>query len=244
LQLSLVVRGLDLTMSIAKDQGIHEQLEYYRARSSEYDQWWYRKGRYDRGAAENAHWFRDAAEVVSALTRFGPSGRILELACGTGIWSEKLLPYASELTLIDGSREMLNLAERRLHVGNVRYVEADLFDWRPEDKYDTVFFSFWLSHVPPSRFGDFWRLVGDCVAPGGRVFFVDSQHEQTSTAIDHRLPDRSDIQLVRRLNDGREFRIFKLFYDAQALQKELMSLGWNISVSATQRYFIYGHSAI
>lgn len=227
-------------MSLAKDPGIQEQLEYYRARSSEYDQWWNREGRYDRGAAENTHWFRDAADVVSALARFAPTGRILELACGTGIWSEKLLPYASELTLVDGSREMLDLAERRLQAGEVRYLEADIFDWQPKEEYDTVFFSFWLSHVPPTRFSEFWDLVGDCLAPGGRVFFVDSQHEQTSTAIDHRLPDREDIQLLRRLNDGREFRIYKLFYDATSLQKQLVKHGWNISVSATERYFIYG----
>lgn len=225
---------------MARDPGIQEQLEYYRARSPEYDQWWYREGRYDRGARENAHWFRDAAELESALTRFKPSGRILELACGTGIWSEKLLPYASQLTLVDGSREMLNLAERRLEAGEVRYVEADLFEWQPKEEYDTVFFSFWLSHVPPARFSDFWGLVGDCLAPGGRVFFVDSQHEQSSTAIDHRLPDREHIQLLRRLNDGREFRIYKLFYDAHALEKQLGGLGWKISVSATERYFIYG----
>jgi demethylmenaquinone methyltransferase/2-methoxy-6-polyprenyl-1,4-benzoquinol methylase len=135
---------------------------------------------------------------------------------------------------------MLKLAARRLRSGDVHYVEADLFEWQPSEEYDSVFFSFWLSHVPPTRFNEFWDLVARCLAPGGRVFFVDSQHEQSSTAIDHRLPDREHIQLLRRLNDGREFRIYKLFYDVHALQQQLVSLGWNISVGATERYFIYG----
>src|SRR5437667_564581 len=77
---------------------LREQLDYYRARAAEYDQWWLRQGRYDRGAALNAQWFADAAMVASALEAFRPSGRILELACGTGIWSERLLPFASRLT--------------------------------------------------------------------------------------------------------------------------------------------------
>lgn len=227
-------------MSASEESGIHEQLEYYRARSAEYDQWWYRKGRYDRGSADNACWFKDAADVESAVERFAPWGRILEMACGTGIWSEKLIPYASELTLVDGSREMLELAETRLQAADVRYVEANLFTWRPGQEFDTIFFSFWLSHVPPTRFDEFWSLVSDCLTPGGRVFFVDSQHEPTATATDLQLPDREAVQLQRRLNDGREFRIYKVFYHAADLRRRLGELGWDIRVNATERYFIYG----
>ena len=226
---------------MSEDRGIEEQLEYYRARSGEYDQWWYRQGRYDRGVAENERWFGDSAEVMSALAAFRPSGRILELACGTGIWSEKLLPYASQLTLVDGSREMLTLAKKRLGGAGPRYIQADLFQWSPDGEFDTVFFSFWLSHVPPSRFAGFWDLVSRCLAGTGRVFFLDSQHEQTSTAIDHQLPDREAIRLQRRLNDGRAFQIYKIFYDALALEQRLGELGWNVSVRTTERFFIHGH---
>ena len=42
-----------------------EQLAYYRARAAEYDEWWLRQGRYDRGAALNAQWF--AEQVRSTL---------------------------------------------------------------------------------------------------------------------------------------------------------------------------------
>jgi SAM-dependent methyltransferase len=118
------------------DAGIREQLEYYRARSGEYDQWWLRQGRYDRGAEENARWFDEAAAVTAALERFAPTGRVLELACGTGLWSERLLRFATELTLVDGSRVMLALAERRLRSPDVRTVRADLFRWRPTEVYD------------------------------------------------------------------------------------------------------------
>lgn len=228
---------------MAEDITLHEQLEYYRARAAEYDQWWLRQGRYDRGAAENGEWFSDSAAVVAALEQFGPAGRILELASGTGIWSEKLLPFASQLTLVDGSHEMLAIAASKLRSPQVHYINADLFQWRPQGQFDTVFFSFWLSHVPPERFEGFWQLINDCLAPGGRVFFLDSRHEQTSTAIDHQLPGRESIQLQRRLNDGREFRIYKIFYQPEELQQKLGELGWSISVDTTSRYFIHGQGA-
>ena len=148
---------------------LREQLEYYRARAQEYDQWWLRQGRYDRGAALNAQWLADAGELTSALEAFRPAGHILELACGTGIWTERLLPFASQLTALDGSPEMLAINAARLRSPKVRYIEADIFDWRSDERFDTVFFGFWLSHVPPERFAAFWETVRGCLAPGGRV---------------------------------------------------------------------------
>lgn len=218
-----------------------EQLEYYRARAPEYDQWWYRQGRYDRGAEANEQWFSESAELLSALDAFQPSGHVLELACGTGIWSERLLSFASSLVVVDGSREMLELAKNRLGSSSVRYLQANIFEWEPGETFDAVFFSFWLSHVPPERFTEFWNLVSRCLAPRGRVFFVDSRHEPSSTAVDHRLPGSEAITLRRRLNDGREFQIYKIFYDDSELEARLSALGWEIKVRTTERYFIHGH---
>jgi len=219
---------------------LQEQLDYYRARAAEYDQWWLRQGRYDRGAALNAQWFADAAAVSAALAAFRPEGRVLELACGTGIWTEQLLPFAAELTAVDGSPEMLTLNAARLRAPKIRYVEADIFRWRPSEPYDVVFFGFWLSHVPPEAFAAFWQMLQSCLAPGGRVFFVDSRREPTSTAVDHRLPPPEATWLTRRLNDGREFRICKIFHDPGELTARLAALGWNAAVVATDHYFIHG----
>lgn len=222
------------------DSTLHEQLEYYRVRAAEYDEWWLRKGRYDRGAVLNAQWFADAKKVESALKVFKPAGRILELACGTGIWTEQLLPFASQLTALDGSPEMLAINASRLCSPGVRYVEADLFQWQPTEKFDVVFFGFWLSHVPPERFADFWRLVRSCLTPAGRVFFVDSRYEHTSTALDHRLPEQTATVLRRRVNDGREFQIYKIFYEPVDLTERLRKLGWQFNIQHTDHYFICG----
>src|SRR5690348_7215985 len=124
---------------------LEEQRRYYRSRAGEYDEWFLRLGRYDRGPELNQQWFAEVAEVDSALAAFEPAGRLLELACGTGWWTERLLPYAGSLTVLDASPEMLALNRARLGDAEVRYVEADLFTWEPDDRFDVVFFSFWLS---------------------------------------------------------------------------------------------------
>lgn len=244
---------------------LREQLEYYRARAGEYDAWWHRTGRYDRGPEANAAWFAEQAETIAALDAFRPTGRVLELACGTGLWTERLAKYADSLTAVDGSPEMLALNAARLKAvvaergpaepvrgrdatapapskrerAQVKYVEADLFAWRPAERFDVVFFSFWLSHVPPERFAEFWRLVEACLAPGGRVFVLDSLHDAGSTAADHRLPPPTETTLLRQLDDGREFRIVKVFYDPRGLAEQLATLGWTAEVRRTGRYFLY-----
>jgi hypothetical protein len=40
-----------------------EQIEYYRQRADEYDEWWFRQGRYAMEPAEQARWFADQVEV-------------------------------------------------------------------------------------------------------------------------------------------------------------------------------------
>jgi len=222
---------------------LHHQIAYYRARATEYDQWFYRQGRYDRRPEVNQRWFAEAQIVADALDAFQPNGSVLELACGTGIWTERLLRHADDITAVDASPEMLALNQQRVQSDKVSYIEADVFAWKPSRQFDMVFFSFWLSHVPPERFEDFWVLVRRALRPDGRFFLVDSHCEPTSTALDHSPPDWNATTSIRRLNDGREFEIYKVFYNPPVLQRRLERLGWNVVVSRTAAYFIYGHGS-
>lgn len=223
---------------------IAEQMEYYRLRASEYDQWFLRQGRYDRGPEYNRLWFQEVEAVRAELDRARPNGDVLELACGTGIWTERLLRHAERATAVDASEEMLRINGARTRSDRVAYCRADVFQWVPDRAFDFIFFGFWLSHVPPERFDSFWALVRSSLRPGGRVFFVDSRREPTSTARDHVLPDEAQTTLTRRLNDGREFRIVKVFYEARALQGRLDGLGWDVRVGRTEHYFIYGTGSV
>jgi len=222
---------------------LQQQIEYYRARAGEYDQWFYRQGRYDRGPELNWRWFAEVERVAAALDLFQPAGSVLELACGTGIWTERLLRQATDLTAVDASPEVLAIHRQKLHSPKVSYVQADLFAWQPSRQFDVVFFGFWLSHVPPESFAAFWRLVRTALRPGGRFFLVDSLREPTSTAADHQLPAPAVPTMTRRLNDGREFEIYKIFYAPEDLQKSLQDLGWDATVSRTAHYFLYAEGA-
>jgi ubiquinone/menaquinone biosynthesis C-methylase UbiE len=227
------------------DDGLlRSQLAYYRARAGEYDEWFLRQGRHDRGPEWNHRWFSEVDGVRRELDGSGPTGDVLELACGTGLWTTELARHANAITAVDASPEVLEINRSRLRDADpetpINYVRADLFDWRPERRYDTVFFGFWLSHVPPDRFAAFWDLVRSALGPGGRVFFVDSL--RTETLAEKERLDRATRgnTMLRRLNDGREFRIIKIFYEPDGLAARLDEMGWNICVRTTENYLLYG----
>jgi demethylmenaquinone methyltransferase/2-methoxy-6-polyprenyl-1,4-benzoquinol methylase len=226
------------------DSLLNEQSAYYRARAPEYDDWWQRSGRYDRGSQATARWQAEVAQVEAELARAALTGDVLELACGTGWWTQRLARTARRLTCIDASPETIEVNRTRLSKAGLalpRYEIADLFEWVPKDTFDAVFFSFWLSHVPTDRFEPFWSKVAAALRPGGRAFVIDSLPDQTSTAHDHRMPDRQGTQ-ERRLNDGRTFRIVKLFRQPEELTNALQMLGWRTAIARTPSYFVFGQA--
>lgn len=220
---------------------LEEQLTYYRARAPEYDQWALRKGHFARGSKVQQRWFSEVGKLEEALERFRPSGRVLELACGTGQWTERLLRYTDDLTAVDAAPEVLQINRQR--VGDrVRHVKADLFSWEPDRPYDVVFFSFWLSHVPPERFRRFWHVVAQALAPGGRVFFIDNLASETAARVDPEHPGPDERSVLRRLSDGRVFRVWKVLHHPGQLNRQLREIGWEAKVEATGDFFLHGEA--
>jgi demethylmenaquinone methyltransferase/2-methoxy-6-polyprenyl-1,4-benzoquinol methylase len=201
------------------DDLLRDQLAYYRARAGEYDLVY--QQRTD---------LPDAGELLAGLPA---EGDVLELACGTGQWTRHLAGRAASLTAVDGSPEMLAIARKRIgrtagKGPSVEFVEADLFDWRPSRRFDTVFFAFWLSHVPPKRFAEFWELVGAALRPGGRAVFVDNGPAEAEL---ERVVAGEGVPSVRRaLADGSEHQIVKVFYSPADLTAALAGIGWRAEV--------------
>lgn len=221
---------------------IAEQVAYYRARAPEYDDWFFRRGEHDYGAEWNQRWRDEVGELRQALDAAGPSGRILELACGTGLWTERLAPCAARLTCVDASPEVIALNRKRVGAEHVDYVCADLFEWQPTQRYDFVFFGFWLSHVPAGAFIPFWSTVAQALVPGGRVFFADSRNQPVAREGEYaaRAPESRSARSRRRLRDGREFEIVKIFYRPAELASQLRALGWRVIVHGTPTFFLHG----
>jgi SAM-dependent methyltransferase len=206
-----------------------EQVAYYRARAPEYVQSTFEDVSESVAAAAER-------ELLAALDAVGPVGEALELACGPGTWTARLLRQASRVTALDASPEMLELAAARVHDRRVRFIQADVFQWIPDRAYDFVFFGFWLSHVPLERFDAFWSTVAAALRPGGHVFFVDDGFRTAEELIEG--PQSSTIR--RRLSDGSAFRAVKVPHRPAHLEQRLIRLGWRIRVRQAAGPFFWG----
>jgi SAM-dependent methyltransferase len=210
-----------------KEQLLAEQVAYYRARAPEY---------LDEIIPGTVGW----SELAPALEEFRPAGDVLELACGPGRWTPQLLRSARTVTAVDASPEMIAIASSRVGGdASIRFIEADIFGWSPDRRYDVVFFGFWLSHVPLERFDRFWSLVDAALQPDGRVFFVDDTYRTPDELID----GESSSTIRRRLSDGTPHRLIKVPHQPGELQSRLADLGWRITVTQTSGPFYWGAGA-
>ncbi|MGW2062737.1 class I SAM-dependent methyltransferase [Streptomyces sp. NBC_00121] len=204
------------------DALLTEQMAYYRAGAAEYD----------RPYAEH----EDLQRLLAVVDELPIAGDVLELACGTGQWTTRLAARAHSVTAVDAAAEVLALARARTASPIVQFLEADLFEWQPRRRYDTVFFAFWLSHVPPTRLPDFWNTVAAALAPGGKVIFIDDG--PAVAAYEEVLTNQPTPAALRRLDDGSQYRIVKVFHDAQTLTDDLTALGWSVRIRSMAGNYI------
>lgn len=214
-------------------------IPYYEARAAEYDDWYLRRGRYERGAVHDTVWNAELDAAGRWLDGQPISGEIVELAAGTGWWSP-LLADKGELSLYDANAAPLERARERLVAHGLR-AHLHLRDaWaEPDRQVDALFAGFWLSHVPRARLGPFIALVRRWLKPGGTFAFIDSRPDPQSSAADHPAPT-NDLS-VRHLDDGRAFTIVKVYYEPVELEAALRAAGFGpVEVTSTGRFFLLG----
>jgi len=234
------------------DAVIEEQIAYYRARAGEYDDWWERRAEYDISTEFSAAWGKDIVELHTWLANADLPSHVLELAAGTGNWTAQLLRCVDRVTAVDTSPEVLAINEAKNGTERVEYLIDDVFKWTPPQRYDAVFFSFWISHVPSARWEAFWDLVHRALTPGGTVLFCDNAHPEYAkqngpadwpVADTLRTSARTEGAEQRQLRDGSTHTITKRYWSPQELGTDLAELGWEATVGNTSFAFIYGHGS-
>ena len=113
--------------------------------------------------AENARFVSDLGQPVLDLLNPQPGERVLDLGCGDGALTEKLVAAGAEVVGIDSSPDMIAAAKRRGLDASV----ADAFSLNFHSEFDAVFSNaamHWMKRDPDAVI----RGVYEALKPGGR----------------------------------------------------------------------------
>jgi demethylmenaquinone methyltransferase/2-methoxy-6-polyprenyl-1,4-benzoquinol methylase len=203
---------------------------YYAERAREYERI------YDRPERQ-----ADLARLREDLPRLFTGRRVLEIACGTGYWTQFLAREVRELVGIDVNDETLAIARSKaLPSGRVALRIADAYA-PPDDlgEFDGAFAGFWWSHVPIRDRRRFFEGLDRRLAPGAKVALLDNLYVAgSSTPITRRDAEGNTYQ-ARRLENGSEHEVLKNFPTAAELDTDIAGLGRNARFIALQYYWLY-----
>lgn len=197
-----------------------------------------RAGEYERIYAKPERQ-ADLRALEARIRQMFAGRKVLELACGTGYWTDVFAAQAAQVTALDLNEEVLRIARSKKNAGRVEFVRGSAYDI-PDfgRKHDAVFAGFWWSHVPLERLDAFLKGVCSRIAPGGLVAFLDNRHvEGSSTPVSRRDAQGNSYQ-ARGLDDGSTHEVLKNFPSESELVQRASRYGRGAHVEHLQYYWL------
>jgi len=197
------------------DQDLKQSMfEYYRERVPEYDEVYEGRG---PASISEPEAYTSEVEILRGIVEGTCSGDLLDIACGTAFWLPSYAVQVSHVTLFDQSQEMLDAARLRAKSANILdrcgFVRGDLFDQEFDGgQFDSALVGFLISHFMTEQEAAFFSRLKSVLKPGGVFLILDSVWTESRS----RMREKEGPQ-VRTLNDGREFRIYKKYFDENDL---------------------------
>jgi SAM-dependent methyltransferase len=203
--------------------------EYYQQRAAEYDAV-YRK-------PERQH---DLSVLRRLLPRLAAGKRVLEIAAGTGYWTQVLAATAASIIATDLNAETLAVAARRDYGGSdvtFRVADAYRLDLVPGDA-DLVFCGFWWSHVRRADVPAFLAGIRGRVAPGTGLVLLDNRYVAGSNHPVTRTSVAGDSYQQRQLADGRQYEVLKNFPAREQLAHDLGGTAIDLAWTELEYYWL------
>lgn len=203
-------------------------LEYYARRAAEYETIYQKPERQPHLAELKAH-----------LRHLLAGHDVLEIACGTGYWTEVIAPVCRSVLATDACEDVLALAKAKSYEqGRVRFMRADAYDLRAVPAGSTAGFAgFWWSHVPRQWLSAFLHAFHARLEPGARVCFIDNQYVAgSSTPVSH-VDHHGNMYQLRRLRDGSQYTVLKNFPTVSELEEFVRDQAADVEIDDFHYYW-------
>jgi demethylmenaquinone methyltransferase/2-methoxy-6-polyprenyl-1,4-benzoquinol methylase len=204
-------------------------VDYYRRRAREYEAIYARPERQD-----------DLAALRELVGRSFPGLRVLEVACGTGYWTQCIAEAAKAIVATDLADEPMRIARAKAFPrGNVEFVAADAYALAGAlGRFDAAFAGFWWSHVPRERIEEFLASLHGRLEPGARVVLLDNNYVEGNSTPLAEVDAAGNTYQLRQLGDGSRIRVLKNFVTEEGLRTDLAPHAATFRFSALKYYWL------
>ena len=142
---------------------------------------------------------------------------VLELACGTGWWTERLAAHAASWIATDADTGALDIVQHKAIQGLSATTTLNAYQPSVSTPVDCVFAAHWYSHLRLDERSIFFRSVHGCLKPGGRLIMLDNNFVSGSSTEISRTDIEGNTYQTRKLRDGGLHEVLKHFPDHQQL---------------------------
>ncbi|MDR6884759.1 methyltransferase domain-containing protein [Bacillus sp. 3255] len=223
----LASRGRMLHEVKEKQQQLHDEKasmqEYYGARAAEYEHIY---------AREDAD-YRQELELIAAVVRKLTAGRsVLEIACGTGYWTQYAAEAAERIVGVDIRPEVLQIAKSKpWPKRNAAFVQGDAYRLGDiEGDFDCGLANFWFSHIPKNRLNAFLQGFHERLGQGAHVLIADNVYVPGRGGELIASEHSEDTYKRRELADGSKHEILKNYYTYEELNEIFKPLSENLRI--------------
>ncbi len=186
--------------------------EYYAKRAPIYEDVYHKPHR-----QENIRWLH---EMLKKVFR---SLDVLEVACGTGYWTQSVARGADAILATDLNTEVMEIA-RLKHYGecDVEFLQSDAFLLEGVTARHTAgLVALWWSHISRSDLPRFLEHFHAKLEPGATVVIMDNHYVEGDSTRICRVDAEGNGYQVRELPDGSRYEVLKNFPTESELRQDL-----------------------
>lgn len=203
-------------------------IKYYKERAKEYEKIYLKPERQ-----------KDLNLSTSILQERLANKNVLEIACGTGFWTEKIAQTAASIFATDINESVIEIAKQKHYSKNhVTFDIADLFDRDITIGYESLFGGFILSHILLQDIDKFFIKVNQSVMPGGTVVFIDNNFVKGGSHPITQTDEVGNTYQKRTLESGSTHLVLKNFLTEPFLEEKLSGIATGVEFFNLEYYWI------
>jgi demethylmenaquinone methyltransferase/2-methoxy-6-polyprenyl-1,4-benzoquinol methylase len=209
-------------------------VSYYKDRAKEYEKIYSKPERQDD--------FQAAKQILQE--QFA-NKNVLEIACGTGYWTEAIAKTATTIFATDINQAVIEIAEQKdFSKSQVTFSVADIFNFHPNKKYESLFAGFILSHILLQDLDRFLNTINQFVLPNATVVIMDNTFVEGSNLPITNTDEHGNTFQTRKLDDGTTHLVLKNFPTENYLQQKLSTIATDIQFINLKYYWILSYRTL